>query len=205
MIIYDGALPSNVGGGGNVRNILRRVFAILHKNGWWDKLQLSGLLQIFEQHKIDLVGLYGEFKEYKSFDKIIEMEYERWIQTDATQKQKLDKLLKKNKQVLSIDDWIIGMTSWGIPADVIAQISGQQVPGNLYYEIATRQERITKAAEAVLYSTTHIQETDNIYFSDHRIRGFEAKILEIFMNVKDKNKRNIVILDRSAFYPTSGG
>lgn len=29
MIISDGALPSNVGGGNNVRNILRRVFAIL--------------------------------------------------------------------------------------------------------------------------------------------------------------------------------
>jgi len=29
MIIYDGSLPSNVGGGSNVRNILRRVFAIL--------------------------------------------------------------------------------------------------------------------------------------------------------------------------------
>ena len=38
MIIYDGSLPSNVGGGGNVRNILRRVFAILNKNGWWEKL-----------------------------------------------------------------------------------------------------------------------------------------------------------------------
>jgi len=32
MIIEDGSLPSNVGGGANVRNILRRVFALLHKN-----------------------------------------------------------------------------------------------------------------------------------------------------------------------------
>lgn len=36
MTITDGALPSNVGGGGNVRNILRRVFSIMKKNGWWD-------------------------------------------------------------------------------------------------------------------------------------------------------------------------
>ena len=32
MAIYDGALPSNVGGGCNIRNVLRRVFAILKKN-----------------------------------------------------------------------------------------------------------------------------------------------------------------------------
>jgi alanyl-tRNA synthetase len=35
MTVTDGSLPSNVGGGGNVRNILRRVFSILEKNGWW--------------------------------------------------------------------------------------------------------------------------------------------------------------------------
>jgi len=35
MTIYDGSLPSNVGGGGNVRNILRRIFALLKKYGWW--------------------------------------------------------------------------------------------------------------------------------------------------------------------------
>jgi len=34
MIIIDGGLPSNVGGGCNARNMLRRVFAILHKNNW---------------------------------------------------------------------------------------------------------------------------------------------------------------------------
>lgn len=35
MIITDGGLPSNTGGGANCRNVLRRVFAILKKNGWW--------------------------------------------------------------------------------------------------------------------------------------------------------------------------
>ena len=41
MAITDGSLPANVGGGGNVRNILRRVFSILEKNGWWDKLKID--------------------------------------------------------------------------------------------------------------------------------------------------------------------
>jgi alanyl-tRNA synthetase len=44
MIVYDGSLPSNVGGGSNVRNILRRVFALLKKNNWWEKIQMEGLL-----------------------------------------------------------------------------------------------------------------------------------------------------------------
>jgi len=71
ITISDGALPSNVGGGGNVRNILRRVFSIMKKNGWWDKFGMEGFLEIFEQHKVDLEGIYGKFPEYKSFGEII--------------------------------------------------------------------------------------------------------------------------------------
>jgi len=44
MTITDGSLPANVGGGGNVRNILRRVFSILERNKWWDKLQMNDFL-----------------------------------------------------------------------------------------------------------------------------------------------------------------
>jgi hypothetical protein len=33
-----------VGGGGNVRNILRRTFAIMHKRNWWDKVGIDGFL-----------------------------------------------------------------------------------------------------------------------------------------------------------------
>jgi alanyl-tRNA synthetase len=82
MTIQDGMLPGNVGGGGNIRNILRRVFSILTKNGWWEKLTEDGLLQLFQTHKRDMHGIYGDFPEYKSFDDIIRVEIERWKTTD---------------------------------------------------------------------------------------------------------------------------
>jgi alanyl-tRNA synthetase len=94
MTITDGSLPANVGGGGNVRNILRRVFSILEKNGWWKKLSMEDFLQIFEMHKLDFGGIYGKFAEYKSFDEIIKVEHERWQNTDEVQKKNLEKLLK---------------------------------------------------------------------------------------------------------------
>lgn len=61
MIINDGSLPSNVGGGSNVRNIIRRVFAILKKNKWWDQIKFEGLIELFECHKKDLEKIYGPF------------------------------------------------------------------------------------------------------------------------------------------------
>jgi len=79
MIIQDGSLPSNVGGGGNVRNILRRCFNILHKNGWWKPLgEMDGFLEIFRRHQQDLEGIYGVFPEYKSFKAILSEEFKRW-------------------------------------------------------------------------------------------------------------------------------
>ena len=35
--------------------------------------------------------------------------------------------------------------------------------------------------------------------------NFEAKIIDVFMNVKNSQKPDILILDKSAVYPTSGG
>lgn len=55
---------------------------------------MEGLLQIFEMHKKDLQGIFGEFAEYKSFDDIIKVERERWLSTDEVQKKNLEKLLK---------------------------------------------------------------------------------------------------------------
>ena len=75
ITISDGSLPSNVGGGGNVRNILRRCFAVMKARGWWDMMGMDGFIQIFEMHKEDLRGIYGQFPEYKSFREIIEVEY----------------------------------------------------------------------------------------------------------------------------------
>jgi len=139
ITISDGSLPSNVGGGGNVRNILRRCFSILKKNDWWDKIgKMEGFIKIFEMHKKDLEGIYGEFPEYKSFAQIIQVEYERWLNTDDAQTQNLKKLLQKKKNKLTMDDWILCIQSWGIPADKVAEVSKTPVPSNLYYEIATR-------------------------------------------------------------------
>lgn len=61
------------------------------------------------------------------------------------------------------------------------------------------------APEAILYNTVHLPETDNLYYKDNNLFDFEAKIVDVFANVLEQNKHNILILDRSAIYPTSGG
>jgi alanyl-tRNA synthetase len=206
MAITDGSLPSNVGGAANVRNILRRVFAILHRNQWWDSLGgMPGLLELFERHKTDLAKLYGDFAPYKSFNPIIELEYERWTTTDDKQKDQLRKLLKKRKNKLGLEDWITAVTAWGIPADTVATESKTEIPLNFWYTVAERQEQQMKALPAVLYNTSLLAETDNLYYKDHHLYEFKANVIKVFGNVQKNGEPSIVVLDQSAFYPTSGG
>jgi alanyl-tRNA synthetase len=208
MVIYDGSLPSNVGGGANIRNILRRVFAILYKNNWFETLGIEGIVELIHAHVKDLEGIYGKFNIGDNIKDILELEYFKWKATDNKQKEQLEKHLKKKGGVLSIDDWILAMESWGIPAERISDITSIPIPGNLYYEIALRKETIVKPVEQILYSTTHLPETDNLFYKDNSLSQFDAKIVEVFINLgkgPEKNKANIVILDKSAFYPTSGG
>ena len=211
MIIRDGSLPSNVGGGSNLRNIIRRTFAIMSKNKWWDKVSFEDYMGIFKYHELDLQDIYGVFELYQSFNEILTLEYNRWRNTDESQTLKLKKLVDK-KKLLSLEDWYIAVTSWGIPADTIAKISNSSIPDNLYYFIDEKKSRIVKAPERILYQTAHLPETISLYF-DHlkhekgRIGDykFKAKLIDVFCNVTKNMKKNLLIFDRSLFYPTSGG
>ena len=205
MAVYDGSLPSNVGGAANVRNILRRVFAIIRHRGWEAQLDLAALLTLFEQHKVDLATIYGPFEAYKSFEPIIRLEYERWLTTDKEQKEKVDKLLKKKKGRLELDDWILAVQSYGMPAETVSSIAGLPVPGNLHYTIAERQERSVRAVPTVLYATAHLPATRSLYYYHHRDYAFHGTIQQVLLNVTQQHSPSIVALDQSAFYPTSGG
>lgn len=68
-----------------------------------------------------------------------------------------------------------------------------------------KAEKTAKKQETILYNTSHLAETDNLFYKDNYLMEFEGTIIEVFKNVKEKNVANIVILDQSAIYPTSGG
>ena len=70
---------------------------------------MEGFLEIFENHKKDLAGIYGEFQEYKSFGMIIGVEFDRWKNSDDESVKKLNKVIQQRKGKLTIDDWIVCM------------------------------------------------------------------------------------------------
>ncbi len=205
MAIEDGALPSNIGGGGNVRNVLRRTFGVLHRNGWWERLGMDGFMRLFDLHRSELSKIYGPFAPHRSFRKIVELEYDRWLSTDDAQRKQVEKLKKQRKGRISLGDWVVAVSSWGVPADRVAEMVGQPVPANLYYEIAAREEKSAKVVEELPYGTSRFAETRCLYYESPGMTEFVADILGIMENKTPGGKGTILVLDKTAFYPLSGG
>jgi len=41
-----------------------------------------------------------------------------------------------------------------------------------------------KKAETILYQTTHLPETENLYYADNKCMNFDAKICDVFKNLE---------------------
>jgi alanyl-tRNA synthetase len=76
--------------------------------------------------------------------------------------------LNKNKE-FTINEWIIAVQSWGIPAETISQITKLPIPGNLHDKISSGQEQTVKAEGVPIYDTHDFPETENLYYKDHRM------------------------------------
>jgi len=61
----------------------------------------------------------------------------------------------------------------------------------------------------VLYNTTYLPETKHLYHnhpgSNNPIYDCTAKIIQIYTNIQDNMKPNLVVLDQTTFYPNAGG
>ena len=198
MAVEDGLLPSNLGGGGNLRSALRRVFSILHQNGWWDSIKLEGLEEIFNLHRSQLRSICGSFDNNSSLNKIVEIEYNRWLSTKEQHNKQIAKLQHKAK--LSASDWVIAVSSWGIPPERITQVTGQVAPANLY-QLISESKNDKKPAKHILKANLDLPETQALFYEDSELSAFTGTVLDV---IQDKNKA-FVILDKTVFYPLSGG
>ncbi|KAH7830219.1 alanyl-tRNA synthetase, incomplete, only C-terminal part [Monocercomonoides exilis] len=214
VAIEDGSLPSSTGGGSNLRSLLRRVFAVLGNRGWWEKIGgVEGLCELMAIHRETLRGLYGTFTENPSLEKIVRKEYEKWRDTDN------DAAVKDVE--LTVEDWIKLSTTYGVMPDQIAKVTGQQIPQNYYSELAEMKEKTTRqlstGVNAYAEQMKGVPETKELLYarreeSDPAVEkpmdledlGFEGRCIRVFVN-NETRERDLVVLDETLFYPTSGG
>jgi len=186
LAINDGALPSNVKGGYNLRVILRKMFKITSDfNFSFD------LIKVFEILSKQLEYFDDSLKESLDvIQKILDIEKKKYINTKNQAKKVVEKILKE-KNELSKEDLRLLYESYGVRPEFLEEEFNLKIDKSFLEELRKKEE---EKKEEIKLDIPQI-EVQELYYDD--VYEFEAKILKI--------KDNFVILDRTAFFPTQGG
>ena len=193
--ISDGSIPSNVGGGYNLRVILRRALAILERMGWNFSLD-----EIAETHIEYLKRMYPELEEHVNDVKtILQIESNRYLGS----KERMNSItssIRGKKQSLSVDDLIRLYESDGITPEFLVE-SGviESIPQAFYVKLSELHESHHTSNDLKPVSAVEeLQPTRLLYYEHNSMTEADAKILAIIEN-------EYVILDQTVFYPRGGG
>lgn len=180
--ISDGGLPSNTGGGYNLRIVLRRVFEF---NKEFD----LDLIKIAESHATYLKSKIPHLIEnIDKLSEILDIENEQYKRT----RKRASKLLKGYKKI-DVDDLITLYESHGVTPDIVKEILNIEIPPKFYKKIQERHEKIKSSVKKI--KLPKLPKTKILYYND--VYEFKANVLY--------TKNNMLVLDKTAFYPTSGG
>ncbi len=198
VALNDGALPSNVGGGYNLRTIMRRMFDLVEEYGW--KVDFASVL---EKHASFLKPMYPELSEnLNDVNAIFENERKKFVENRKKAKLVIERVLQKKideKPLVELYD------SQGIAPEQVREEAKKKkievkVPDNFYAMVSELHEKqavttATKKEEKVDFG--NVPSTEKLFWKDWKQLEFKAKVLKV--------RENFVVLDQTAFYPTSGG
>ncbi len=191
--ITDGKLPSNVGGGYNLRVLLRRALSFIEKYGWD-----IDLMKLCEMHASYLKPLFPELRDLLGeINDIIEVEKKRYSETKKNTGLIVKKIVGKEiteGELLKLYD------SHGILPELVKEEyekAGKKIniPENFYAKVAELHEtEVKKEPETRI---TGVPATRLIFYEDQNKKDFTAKVLKV--------TGNKVVLDQTCFYARSGG
>ncbi len=193
--ISDGALPSNVGGGYNLRVIFRRALDF----GRQLRPEFD-LADVADWHIKQLRDMYPELSQHgDDVRTVLEEETQKYEISKERSKKIVESLVKKNAPVTT-EQLIQLYDSEGITPEALLR-SGLKavVPPDFYINVTTRHET-QKHEEAAKQSfdLSGLPPTELLYYLSRDQFEFEAKVLKILNN-------EYVVLDSTSFYPRGGG
>ncbi len=195
--ISDSALPSNTAGGYNLRVVFRRIMGFLDRFKW--NLYVP---EICEWHAKYLKRLFPELMEnLEDIKNILDVEKIKYENTKQKAKQIISKIIGEEiteKKLLRLYD------SQGISPEMIKEEAKKvgkeiKIPEDFYTKITQlhEKEEESKVVEKFIIDQG-IPPTEELFYKDQRMTRFKAKVLKIIDG-------KYVVLDKTCFYPRSGG
>lgn len=199
--ITDGGIPSNVGGGYNLRVVLRRAVSFIKEFGFNFTMD-----EIAELHAKHLKPLFPELKEgLPTLSKILEAEKNRYEKTLERASQLIQKEARRGK--IGDETMIRLYTSNGITPELIEKVAKSEsldisIPED-FYSLLTAQHMAGKKEEdeEIKVNVTGLKKTETIFYDKPYQIEFRAKVLKA---IKAK-QGTWLVLDKTCFYPEGGG
>ncbi|MBR9677152.1 alanine--tRNA ligase [Candidatus Woesearchaeota archaeon] len=200
IALSDGALPSNTGGGYNLRVLARRAFSFIDKYGW-----NIDLAEVCKWHADELKEVFSELSEnLEQVKTIIDVERKKYEQTKERGSQLVAQMIKKE----NITDQMLltAYDSSGVTPDIVKEQALRvgvevTVPDDFYAKVSAMHEQKEQAVKTGVVEQIvlpkDLPETSALYYDDYTSVEFTGKVLH--------SKDNYIVLDRTSFYPTSGG
>ncbi len=194
--LSDGALPSNLGGGYNLRMILRRSLDFINEYKIKPDIDIIAELiaEEFKDINPELKDAIGLFR------KVTEIEKEKYERTKENAKRSVEILLQKSNKI-GIGELRTLYESNGVTPDLIEQIAEEkkvrvELPENYYADLIVGdlvKKEVDKGLDVKL--PEKLESTKQLYYDF--ITESKAKVL--FSDGK------YVVLDKTPFYPEGGG
>lgn len=192
VAIHDGALPSNVGGGYNLRNLLRRCWTLV------DQYQLAlDLDDVFRSHIDEFGAWYTELRDYGSLFEIIDVERKRYEESRRKSRDIIKRMVK-SKETFTADKLVELYDSQGISPELIKEAKPDvAIPEDFYARVQARHEA-KEARKIEANETAGLPKTEPLYYETPYEYRFEAGVVKLITPTK-------LVLDRTLFYPIGGG
>jgi len=137
--LADGRIPSNTGGGHNLRMIYRRAKDFIEKYSW--NLEIT---EVVKWHAEELESLYPELKQsIQEIEEILEVEAEKYEKSRRKAENKLSSLDSQP----STEKMIELYESHGVSPEMMEE-HGYKVPEDFYTKLGSSEEALNQTEES---------------------------------------------------------
>ena len=192
--IADGMLPSNSGGGYNLRILYRRAMNFI--NHYRFPISISDVVC---WHIDYLTAMYPELEEHRNdVTRVLEVEESRFAST-TDRVSKIVSAIKTDTQLVSTEDLIRMYDSDGVtPEQLIEAGAKVNMPEDFYEKVQARHMTRSVEEPKPEFHIGKLPSTKLLYYEDDADFEFTAKVIKVFPG-------NNVVLNRTVFYPRGGG
>ena len=189
--LSDGGLPSNVGGGYNLRVILRRALNFIEQLN--SPFEIEWIIE--EQAKYLKKMNPDLIENLDHINKIIDSERKKYKETKERVKGIVESLANEE---ITEEKLIELYDSNGINPELIAEVNNKiKIPSDFYVKVTEKHLQEKEGKEEKKFDVAGLAKTKKLYYDNEKLYEFKAKVLRV--------EREDVILDQTVFYPRGGG